>query len=224
MKIKHFLFSFLLVLIVSATSTNTKAQSIEILGGNTLNGVIQGTVLGSASMALADNTDFAPLRVGVGLGIIYGIGIGVYDVNTAGTQSLLVRGAFNNGDNTTIIVLLDTIYGAVAGAVIVTAGTLVANEPIVNGLQYGAGIGAWLGFGFGIFDAFVLSERVPGGSVAMYKPAVTPPGLLTFTGKHDNFGVGLVSPSVNQTLQLDQQIFRSNINLGVDVVKLNIRF
>lgn len=35
----------------------------------------------------------------------------------------------------------------------------MANEPIVSGLQYGAGIGAWAGFGFGIFDTFVLADR-----------------------------------------------------------------
>ena len=215
---------FLSILLIFAISNTSKAQSIEILGGNTLNGIIQGTVLGSASMALADNTDFAPLRVGVGLGIIYGIGVGVYDVNAAGSQSLLVRGTFNNGDNTTIIVLLDTIYGAVAGAVIVTAGTLVANEPIVTGLQYGAGIGAWLGFGFGVFDAFVLSERVPGGSIAMKNSPITPSGLLTFTGKNDTFGLGFVSPSINQTLEINQQAFRAHLNVGVDVLKMRIRF
>ena len=221
-KVTHFLFS--LFILVSLHTTSSQAQSIEILGGNTLNGVIQGTALGSATMALANSTDFAPLRVGVGLGIIYGVGVGVYDLNTAGTQSLLVRGTFNNGDNTTIIVLLDTIYGAVAGAVIVTAGTLVANEPIVTGLQYGAGIGAWLGFGFGIFDAFVLSKREPGGVIAGNRSTTTPSGLLTFTSKKRNMGIGLVSPSINQRVFLDQQNLRSSLNFGVDVLKLNIRF
>ena len=36
---------------------------------------------------------------------------------------------------------------------------LVANEPLVQGLQYGAGAGAIAGFGFGLFETFVLADR-----------------------------------------------------------------
>ena len=71
----------------------------------------------------------------------------------------IVSGIFNDGRNSTIIVLLDTFYGAAAGAVVATSVMLVANEPLVQGLQYGAGAGAIAGFGFGLFDTFVLADR-----------------------------------------------------------------
>lgn len=135
------------------------AQTINILGENTLNGALTGTLLGGASMALTDDTKFYPLRVGLGLGTLYGLGMGAYDLLQTGGNPGIVSGIFNDGRNSTIIVLLDTFYGAAAGAVVATSVMLVANEPLVQGLQYGAGAGAFAGFGFGLFDTFVLADR-----------------------------------------------------------------
>ena len=145
------------------------AQTINTLGENTLNGALTGTLLGGASMALTNDTDFYPLQVGLGLGTLYGLGIGAFDLLKTGGNPTIVSGIFNNGNNSTIIVLLDTFYGAAAGAVVATSVMLVANEPLVQGLQYGAGAGAIAGFGFGLFDTFVLANRST--ALAFMQPA-----------------------------------------------------
>jgi len=59
---------------------DAKAQTINTLGENTLNGALTGTLLGGASMALTNETDFYPLQVGLGLGTLYGLGMGAYDL------------------------------------------------------------------------------------------------------------------------------------------------
>ena len=103
------------------------AQTINTLGENTLNGALTGTLLGGASMALTNDTDFYPLQVGLGLGTLYGLGVGAYDLLKTGGNPTVVSGIFNDGNNSTIIVLLDTFYGAAAGAVVATSVMLVAN-------------------------------------------------------------------------------------------------
>ncbi len=149
----------ILVLSWAFQPNRATAQTINTLGENTINGALTGTLLGGASMALTNDTDFYPLRVGLGLGTLYGLGVGAYDLLKTGGNPTVVSGIFNDGNNSTIIVLLDTFYGAAAGAVVATSVMLVANEPLVQGLQYGAGAGAIAGFGFGLFDTFVLADR-----------------------------------------------------------------
>lgn len=151
--------TIILVLSWAIQPYKATAQTINTLGENTLNGALTGTLLGGASMALTDDTDFYPLQIGLGLGTLYGLGVGAYDLLQTGGNSGIVSGIFNDGRNSTIIVLLDTFYGAAAGAVVATSVMLVANEPLVQGLQYGAGAGAIAGFGFGLFDTFVLADR-----------------------------------------------------------------
>jgi hypothetical protein len=36
---------------------------------------------------------------------------------------------------------------------------LISNQPIIDGLQYGSGVGAWAGFGLGLLDSFFIAER-----------------------------------------------------------------
>ena len=86
------------------------AQTINTLGENTLNGALTGTLLGGASMALTNDTDFYPLQIGLGLGTLYGLGVGAYDLLQTGGNPIVISGIFNNGRNSTIIVLLDTFY------------------------------------------------------------------------------------------------------------------
>ena len=74
-------------------------------------------------------------------------------------NSFFISGVFNDGSNSSIIILLDTFYGAAGGAILGTAVMLVANRPIIDGLQYGSGAGAWAGFAFGLLDSFVFAER-----------------------------------------------------------------
>jgi len=176
----------------------SKAQTINTLGENTLNGALTGTLLGGASMALTSDTDFYPLQVGLGLGTLYGLGMGAYDLLQTGGNDMLISGTFNTGKNSTIIVLLDTFYGAAAGSIVATSIMLVANEPLIGGLQYGAGAGAFAGFGFGLFDTFVLADRTTALSFA--KPALYQVPSLTSNGWY-------VTPQ-----------------LGIDIVRLELGF
>jgi hypothetical protein len=168
---------------------DAKAQTINTLGENTLNGALTGTLLGGASMALTNETDFYPLQVGLGLGTLYGLGMGAYDLLETGGNDQLISGTFNDGKNSTIIVLLDTFYGAAAGSIVATSVMLVANEPLIGGLQYGAAAGAFAGFGFGLFDTFVLADRST--SLSFAQPAFYEVPTLSSNGWTSRPHVGI---------------------------------
>lgn len=219
-------FTAILLLILGLFSIKeTEAQTIEILAGNTFNGAMNGTLLGGAAMALNSTDEFDALRIGLGLGTLYGIGTGVYDLSYGKGSSLVVSGLFNDGNNSSIIVLLDTFYGAAAGSVVVTAVLLVANEPVLDGLKYGAGIGAWAGFGFGLFDAFVLADRItgPGGFSAKTKVKDNASGLIGMS-LDDSMSIGLLNPTLYNQLQWDGKDLRNSVNPAVELVNLKIRF
>ncbi|MEO1023654.1 MAG: hypothetical protein AAFW89_14005 [Bacteroidota bacterium] len=203
-------------------SQSLSAQSVQIIGGNTLNGALNGLALGGAVMALTDDADLAPLRVGLGTGTLYGIGMGVYDVSYSKGNQLLVSGFFNDGNNSSIIILLDTVYGAGAGAIVVTAVMLVANEPLVDGIQYGAGIGAWAGFGFGLVDSFLLSKRTTAPRTASVFDPGQAPGLLT--AQFQNHSVGFVNPSMMRTIEATNSTLSARIVPTVDLVNLKLNF
>ena len=88
---RNFKLSLLVLTIcLSLVVVNVQAQSVQILGSNTLNGAINGVVLGGASMLMTNKKVNAPfnknledlyaLQVGLGLGTLFGVGIGAYDV------------------------------------------------------------------------------------------------------------------------------------------------
>ncbi len=216
--------SLLLILFLSVTPlSQVKAQTVELVAGNVLNGAIQGTLLGGASMALTNNTDFAYLRVGIGLGTLYGIGVAAYDLSYSGGREILVSGLFNDATNSSAIVLLDTFYGAALGSVIVTSVMLVANEPIVQGLQYGAGIGAWVGFGFGLFDAYALSQRSSSPLIPSASETTSASGLVGMS--FDNgASLGFINPSLSRTLISSEQGPEVRIATKVELLNLRINF
>lgn len=216
-----FLFS---IAILFSGTYSTSAQTIELLAGNTLNGAVNGTLLGGATMALNNDTDFRPLQVGVGLGTLYGLGVGAYDVAQSGGQQLLVSGLFNDGDNSSIIVLLDTFYGAAAGAIIATSIMLITDEPLLDGLKYGTAAGAWIGFGVGVFDSFALSERrTPPSSATNYTPTNSANGLVGIQFNKQT-SVGFVSPSVIATYQSGELGLSQTITPAVDLLNFKVNF
>eukprot|EP00036_Acanthoecidae_sp_10tr_P010728 CAMPEP_0182920484 /NCGR_PEP_ID=MMETSP0105_2-20130417/3496_1 /TAXON_ID=81532 ORGANISM="Acanthoeca-like sp., Strain 10tr" /NCGR_SAMPLE_ID=MMETSP0105_2 /ASSEMBLY_ACC=CAM_ASM_000205 /LENGTH=91 /DNA_ID=CAMNT_0025057883 /DNA_START=16 /DNA_END=288 /DNA_ORIENTATION=- len=89
---KIFAFSLTFLFLLATTTPKIQAQSVEIVAGNTLNGALQGTLLGGAAMGLSNSDDFGALRVGVGLGTLYGLGMGAYDISQAGGRSIVVSG------------------------------------------------------------------------------------------------------------------------------------
>lgn len=220
---KKFTFTFIALLVFGLSSfTSIKAQTVELLAGNTLNGAVQGTLLGGATMALSSSEDFAALRVGVGLGTLYGIGMGGYDITSGSGQEVLVSGLFNDGNNSSIIVLLDTFYGAALGSVAVVAVALVANEPIVSGLQYGAGIGAWAGFGFGIFDTFVLAERTF-APVSIAQVNTKASGLIGMSFEN-NSSFGFLNPTLITTKNISDHDLTASIKPAVEMVNFRVNF
>lgn len=220
---KQFFISVFLFFAVSISTSTVKAQTVQLLAGNALNGAMNGTLLGGASMAIANNDDFYPLQVGLGLGTLYGIGMGGYDITKGSGKEVLVSGLFNDGNNSSIIVLLDTFYGAAAGSIIVTSIMLVANEPLIDGLQYGAGIGAWAGFGFGIFDAFVLAKTTTSPIANIYQPTNNASGLVGLDLENGS-SLGFINPSIIQTIELTPTSFSRSFNPGVELVNFRFNF
>ena len=220
MKRTYLLFFSLFICLLVFSSKNTEAQTVELLAGNTLNGALQGTILGGATMGLYNTSDFAYLRVGLGLGTLYGVGMGAYDVTVSGGRDLVVSGLFNDGNNSSIIVLLDTFYGAAVGSIIVTSVMLVANNPIKEGLQYGAAVGAWVGFGFGVFDTVMLAKRTTGPSIAAYTPVTNASGFLGLSFDNGT-SLGFINPTLIQTKSAD---FNSSISPAIDVMNLRVNF
>ncbi len=223
---KKYLLLFLLILFTgSIYNSSASGQSVELLAGNTLNGAMNGVVLGGATMALQNSDEFEPLRVGLGAGTLYGIGLGVYDVTqTQKGQQFYISGTFNDGTNTSILVLLDTFYGAAGGALIASSVSLIIQEPVVDALQYGSGIGAWAGFGFGLIDAFILAEG-PSPSESVTSGGLNSvSGLLTYSNSTQSVKVGMISPELITQKQLTHSTLKINYNASVNVVNLKVNF
>lgn len=156
---KRTLATLLLLLSITAGS---QAQGLQTLAGSTLVGSANGALLGLGTMALANSTHTGPIRIGIGTGTLYGLGIGAYDI-TAREVGLgyRVEGMFNSANYSAMIVLLDTFYGGVTGSIVGTALQLMADKPLIDGIQYGSGVGLWGGFIFGLADVFLFSDPIP---------------------------------------------------------------
>lgn len=221
MKKNFFLFLSTLLLFVFLSNEKPKAQTIELLGGNLLNGTVTGSILGAATMGLRNSSDFDPLRIGLGAGIIGGAGIAIYDVATLPKgQQFFISGAFNDGNNTSIILLLDTFYGAAGGAAIGTAVILLSGDAFTDGIRIGSGVGAWTGFAFGIADAFFLSER---------NRDLTSSKILNrnsvFSTRSSKTELGLLQPQLMSTPELTKQgDLTSKISPALGVVSFKLAF
>ncbi len=198
---------------------------IKIFFSDLLNGAVNGVALGGATMALQDSEDLAPLRVGAGLGILYGAAVGIYDVTrTPKGQPLYISGTFNSAHNSTIIVLLDTFYGAAAGAALGAAVTLISGDAVLEGLQYGSGAGAWIGFGFGLIDSFVLSEG-PEELMASGKSSSSPvAGIVRYSSPSKNIHIGLLHPRVMGQPVIKGGTLQAQYSFGVEVVNVSVSF
>lgn len=200
-----------------------QAQTLEILAGNTLYGAATGAALATGTMAMkSDFDDLRPLRFGVGLGTLTGLGIGAYDLSQrpSGDQ-LYVTGSFNEVNATGLILLLDTFYGAGTGVLVGSAITLMTGDPIIEGVRYGAGIGAWGGFAFGVADAFFLSRSNSVMATNDTRTSNSVDGLLSFdSGK--NWQVGLINPSVKSFRSFDKGQIGISFATSLDVLNVKI--
>lgn len=213
---------FGITLLLFGATSNLKAQTIELLAGNTLNGAMNGVLLGGATMALQNSNDFDPVRIGVGLGTIYGMGIGVYDISTTSIgEQFYLSGTFNDGTNSSILVLLDTFYGAAAGAALSASIAIIGNNPILEGLQYGSGVGAWIGFGFGLIDAFTLSKRHHQMQAATVS-AGRAGGLIRYSDSGNDFSLGVLNPAIVGKKNITGNRIDVSHSFAVEFVNLNI--
>lgn len=220
---KQIFISITLFFAISLHASTLKAQSVQLLAGNTLNGAMNGTLLGGASMAITNSDDFYPLQVGLGIGTLYGIGMGGYDITKGGGKEILVSGLFNDGNNSSIIVLLDTFYGAAAGSIIVTSIMLVANKPLIDGLQYGSGIGAWIGFGFGVFDTIILAKTTTSPLANAQLPDNNASGFIGLN-LENGASFGFINPSIVQTIELSSTSFDRSFSPGVELLNFKFNF
>lgn len=222
--VKKYLFIFLIFIFANSLFCyNTKAQTVELLAGNTLNGAMNGVVLGGATMALQNSNEFGPARVGLGAGTLYGIGVGVHDiVKTQVGQQFYVSGTFNDATNTSVLVLLDTVYGAAGGVVIASSISLILQEPLGTAVQYGAGTGAWIGFGFGLVDAFVLAEGPDFSQAASFSHQKDVSGLITYRSDDESVQVGILNPELTRQKMISRNSVNSYYRPSMQVVKLKI--
>lgn len=220
---KHLLLLLLVSGLIAGSFQSLKAQSIELLGGNTLNGAMNGVILGGATMALQNSDDLEPARIGLGAGMLFGIGTGVYDVSqTEKGQQFYISGTFNDGTNTSILVLLDTIYGAAAGAVIASSVALIVQDPIVDALQYGSGAGAWAGFGFGLLDAFMFADgpNLTQENIAVHNSKVS--GLFTYSNPSSHLEIGMIAPDIVHQKELTQHSLTGTIQPSLNLVEVSV--
>lgn len=220
---KSIITTFLFCTVLSSSlliQKNASAQTVDLLGGNVLNGAVTGTLLGVGVMGLQNSDDFSPLRIGLGAGILGGAGIAVYDIATLPQrQQFFISGLFNDGNNSSIIILLDTMYGIAGGAVLGSAVMLIQNKPIVEGLQYGGSAGVWAGFGLGLIDAFILSERNRDFTA---NALLNRSSLLEFDAGSVDIGIG--EPALYRSILNTGHSLNFKLNPGVKILSVGGNF
>jgi hypothetical protein len=221
------------IICVGSINKSLQAQSVQILSSNALNGAINGIVLGGASMFLTDKKVNAPfnknlddlyaLQVGLGLGTLYGVGMGAFDVVSGEGSDILVSGFFNDGNNSSIIVLMDTFYGAAGGGLIAMSLSLVSNDPIVDATKYGMGLGAFIGFGFGVIDTFIIAERSSEPVSMVYTIPQNADGLASISFDNGT-SIGLINPTITTNLELTSTNFSKVYRPSVELINLRVNF
>lgn len=220
---KHLLLLLISIVAGSLFYNTTKAQTVELLAGNTLNGAMNGVILGGATMALQNSNEFGPARVGLGAGTLYGISVSIHDiVKTQPGQQFYISGTFNDATNSSVLVLLDTVYGAAGGAVIASSFSLMLQKPLGTAVQYGSGTGAWIGFGFGLIDAFVLAEGPNFAQQISSYQNNNISGFLTYRNQEESVQVGMLNPELIAQKEISKTSVSTTYYPSMQVVKLKI--
>jgi hypothetical protein len=221
---KHFFI--ILILLVSLLDIRAEGQVLRVAAGNTLIGTANGALLGLSYMGLANDANLAPVRFGIGAGTLYGMGVGFSDAiqyDRMGFYS--VEGMFNTAEYTTQIVLFDSFYGGVTGAVLGMALGLMANAHVGEYMRYGASTGVFLGFGFGLFDAFYFGREQhlnfnETGANLNYQ---TVQGLLIVNGMPSDIRVGLISTQIIDSRKFGQDgTFSSIPEIGLRLIHVKL--
>lgn len=223
---RNSIFILIFAILLGFQSTS-EAQALKITAGNTLIGTVNGAVLGLGLMGLKNDSDFTPVRFGVGAGTLFGLGVGIYDVSKLdGIGFYYVDGLFNSAEYSALIVLLDTAYGSVTGSVLGMAIALMANENVVRYMQYGASAGAFAGFTFGLADAFYFSNS-PASISSLPSTQRGPEGLLnlSYSTKSDTgIEVGFINPTLTKSIGYNNGLTLLNYRASVQLVNLKVSF
>jgi len=219
----------MLLFTLTVIQQTSQAQAFRIVTINTFAGAVTGASLGGATMALQNKSeaDFYPMRFGVGMGTIMGLGTGFYDISKmTGGAGFYVDGMISSANSTGTIILLDTFYGAATGAVVGTAISLMTEAKIVKGLQYGSGAGAWVGFAFGLVDAFALSSA--GDYDSFYDEYASnfhsnSSGLFQIRDEDNSYAMGFLNPMFfNSYSTTDFGSISSRTHFGIELTRINI--
>lgn len=218
--------SLLLITVLFVSAGLLHGQSIKVVAGSTLAGATNGALVGLGVMGLNNDADLTPLRVGVGVGTLYGIGMGIYDITYMGTDVdfYQVEGIFNTADNSSLIVLLDTFYGGVAGSLVGVAFSLIVNSPLSDGIRIGGGVGVIGGFAFGMIDALNYSHRT-GDFDPNIASSRLAPGIINLSG-FENFNIGLLNPTITSMPMHDNISgnIRANFSQTIELANVRIYF
>ena len=175
-------------------------------------------------MALQNSKALDPVRFGVGLGTLGGLGIGAHDVAQASEgERYLIDGTFNTGHATTVIILLDTIYGGATGILVGSAINLMADEPLVNGVQYGVGAGCWGGFLFGLVDALYLSSTRTQPISAFNLNEKDDASSQWLTINQEQTRLSFLQPNFYSYKTLDANTIRYESGLSISMVEFSVR-
>ena len=208
-----------------ATPKQTDAQALRLLASNTLSGAATGATLSGATMLLRNEAEWDYLRYGVGFGTLGGLGLGIYDVMNVTGSDYYVDGIFSSTTHSSAIILLDTFYGSATGAIVGAAiGLISSPDNILNGVRIGAGVGAWVGFGFGLVDAFVFSAHVPFDDFFDdFAHVPTARGFLQYQAS-SNVGFGAINPTIYSVAELNRPDSFIGMHTGVELAMVNVRF
>jgi len=215
---------------LSWQTQQAEAQALRVVASNTFAGAATGAMLGGAQMALNNDDDTMPLRYGVGIGTLGGMAVGLYD--TGREADSILYGTFRSTRHTGSIIMMDTFLGAATGAVVGMAVALLRNDEIVRGVQYGAGAGAWAGFGFGLIDGFFLREyerdrvydRGRGYMSSMNHQGNSPANGLLSLQTDSNFSIGFINPSLYSYPELQNEQLKVKNSWGLEVTNISISF
>jgi hypothetical protein len=151
----------LTAVLLLSLSSGAFAQAMKVTAANTGLGALNGALLGLGAMGLSGNSDdLTPLRVGVGFGTLYGLGMGIYDatVHTNNGITNIKYGMLHSSEYSAMIPMFDTVYGGATGAVVGMAISLINGTSIRKGFVNGGSVGLFGGFLFGITDVLYFSQ------------------------------------------------------------------